>query len=74
MVSLAGVLTVMAKGDVSALAAFDVNRGDLVMLGAMVIWALYTALLDKRPAMHVLTFAAVTYTIASLLNAGLAAN
>ncbi len=72
-ISLAGVLTVMAKGNVTALTAFEINRGDLVMLGAMAIWALYTALLDKRPAMHVLAFAAVTYVIAAIVNAGLAA-
>ncbi len=72
-ISLAGVLTVMAKGNVAALTAFEINRGDLVMLGAMAIWALYTALLDKRPAMHVLAFAAVTYVIAAIVNAGLAA-
>ena len=48
------------------LAALDFNRGDLVMLAAMAVWALYTALLNKRPAMHVLSFAAVTYVTASL--------
>jgi drug/metabolite transporter (DMT)-like permease len=72
-ISLAGVLIVMSRGEAAALASLAFNRGDLVMLGAMGVWALYTALLDKRPAMHVLSFAAVTYLIASLLNAGLAA-
>lgn len=71
--SLAGVLTIIAKGEVAALAALQVNHGDLVMLGAMAIWALYTALLDKRPTIHALAFAGVTYVIAGLLNAGLAA-
>lgn len=69
--SLLGVLTIVAKGSMSMLAALEISRGDLVMLGAVVIWAVYTALLDKRPAIHVLSFAAVTYMIAALLNAAL---
>lgn len=71
--SLAGVLTVMSHGDLSAIASLSFNFGDLVMLAAMVIWALYTALLDRRPAIHVLSFAAVTYSVAAALNAALAA-
>ena len=71
--SLAGVLTVIAKGDAANLAQLALNRGDLVMLGAMVLWALYTALLDKRPKLSFLSFAAVTYWVASALNLPLAA-
>jgi drug/metabolite transporter (DMT)-like permease len=71
--SLIGVLVVVGKGSLATLASLEVNHGDLVMLAAVVIWALYTVLLRKRPAMHVLSFAAVTYVIASALNALLAA-
>lgn len=71
-ISLCGVLTVMSHGKLSTLAGLSFNQGDLVMLGAMVIWALYTALLDKRPGIHVLSFAAVTYCVAAVLNAMLA--
>lgn len=72
-ISLAGVLVVVGKGSLSALASLEVNHGDIVMLAAVVIWALYTVLLRKRPSIHVLSFAAVTYVIASALNAALAA-
>ncbi len=71
--SLTGVLVVIAKGDVESLAALSFNRGDLIMLGAMMLWALYTALLDKRPRLSFLSFAAVTYAVASGLNLPLAA-
>lgn len=72
-ISLAGVLAVLAQGSLEALGALQFNRGDLVMLGAMVFWALYTALLDKRPRLNGLTFAAVTYVIAAVLNLPLSA-
>lgn len=71
--SLLGVLTVLAKGSLETLASFSFNTGDLVMLGAMVLWALYTALLQKRPPIAGLSFAAVTYVIAAALNAPLSA-
>lgn len=68
MVSLAGVLTVITHGDIANLAGWDLNLGDLLMLAAVSIWAFYTALLTKRPAMNPIAFAAVTFAIAALLN------
>ena len=67
-VSFCGVLTVLAKGDPSLLASFKVNEGDLWVLAAMAIWAVYTALLREQPQMHWLSFAAVTFAVASMLN------
>jgi drug/metabolite transporter (DMT)-like permease len=49
-VSLAGVVVVVARGDPHALAALRVNWGDLVMLAAVLAWALYTVLLRRVPA------------------------
>lgn len=72
-VSLAGVLMVVAQGSWQTLAQLSLNRGDLVMLAAMVIWALYTVLLARRPAVDPLAFAAATYIIAALINLPLAA-
>lgn len=71
-VSLAGVLTVLGKGDPRALLALQLNKGDLYMLTAMVLWALYTVLLQQRPKMHALSFALVTYFVAAVLNIPLA--
>ena len=47
--SLAGVLLILAHGDLRALLHLQFNSGDLLMLGAMVIWAIYTLRLKDRP-------------------------
>jgi len=73
LVSLAGVLTIVARGTAETLAGLALNQGDLVMLAAMVLWAFYTVLLRSRPAVHPLSFAAATYLIAALVNVPLAA-
>jgi drug/metabolite transporter (DMT)-like permease len=67
-ISLAGVLGMIARGDLAALAAFEINRGDVGLLAAMITWALYTAFLRKRPEIHWLSFVAVTFSIAILFN------
>jgi drug/metabolite transporter (DMT)-like permease len=67
-VSLAGVLVVLSKGDANVLAAMDLNQGDLWVLGAMAVWSVYTALLRKQPPIHWLSFAAITFAVASFVN------
>lgn len=49
-VSLAGALTIVARGDPAVLAGLALNRGDLWMLVAVLSWALYTIGLAWRPA------------------------
>jgi len=48
-VSLAGVLTILSKGHPEALGTLQFNRGDLIVLCSMMLWALYTLLLKWRP-------------------------
>jgi len=48
--SLAGVLTVLTRGDLSVLAQLSLNRGDLIVLVGMIFWAVYTVYLRARPA------------------------
>jgi drug/metabolite transporter (DMT)-like permease len=48
-ISLSGVLLILAHGDLRSLLHLQFNHGDLLMLGAMVIWALYTLRLKDRP-------------------------
>jgi drug/metabolite transporter (DMT)-like permease len=71
-VSLLGVLIVITKGDLGSLLALSFNIGDVIMLSAMVVTAVYTAYLRKRPPLHMLSFAAVIYAIAAVLNLPLA--
>jgi drug/metabolite transporter (DMT)-like permease len=49
-ISLAGAVVVIARGDPAALAGLRLNPGDLWMLLAVLVWALYSVLLKRRPA------------------------
>lgn len=72
-ISLVGVVIILSRGDPARIGALGLNRGDLIMLFAVAIWAVYTALLRRRPAITGLSLAAVTYVLAAALNAPLAA-
>ena len=48
--SLAGVLVLIGRGDFAVLSALDFNRGDVIVLGAYVSWALYAVLLRRAPS------------------------
>jgi drug/metabolite transporter (DMT)-like permease len=48
-ISLAGVLLVVARGDLGVLARLDLNPWDLALFGGMVVWAVYTIRLRERP-------------------------
>jgi drug/metabolite transporter (DMT)-like permease len=67
-VSLAGVLIVIGRGSPAALAGLGLNIGDLLMLMAMVIASVYAAYMRKKPAVHPLTFAFVTFAISGVAN------
>jgi drug/metabolite transporter (DMT)-like permease len=49
VLSLAGVLAIIARGKVSTLAAFHFNPGDLWLIAAQFLWAVYTFVLRRRP-------------------------
>ena len=72
-ISLAGVAIILTHGAPQDLAATIINRGDVIMLIAVAVWAFYTAYLNRRPALHPLTFAAVTFWVAAILNLPLSA-
>lgn len=48
-ISLAGILAIITRGDVSALARLSLNKGDLVVLAGMAFWAAYTVFLRAKP-------------------------
>lgn len=48
--SIAGASVVIARGDLEVLAGLRLAVGDLWLLGAVVLWALYSVLLRRRPA------------------------
>ena len=56
-VSLAGVLTILARGSLGELLAFRLNLGDIFVIVSMLLWSLYTICLRWRPpGMHTLAF------------------
>jgi len=68
-ISLVGVIVVVSKGDLQALAQLQFNNGDLWVLAAMAVWGVYTAFLRKRPAeIHWLSLAAALFGVAAAIN------
>lgn len=71
--STLGVLIVVCKGDLGILTHLDFNRGDLLVLAAVLGWALYTVLLRLKPPLEPISFLAVTFLVAAVAMAPLAA-
>lgn len=69
--SLAGVMAIIARGDVATIRGLAFNQGDLLVFAAVVLWAIYSVLLRKRPALHPLSFLTVTIIISVALLAPL---
>lgn len=67
LVSLVGVFAILTRGHPEALMGLTLNRGDIWLIGAMVIYALYTVLLKKRPQMHFMSFLTVTITAGAMM-------
>jgi drug/metabolite transporter (DMT)-like permease len=61
VLSLAGVLTILLHGDLTALAGIAFNKGDIIFIVALVIFGFYSVLSLKRPAIHGLSFVAFTF-------------
>ncbi|MDH3235686.1 MAG: DMT family transporter, partial [Alphaproteobacteria bacterium] len=60
-ISLLGVAAILSRGDPEALLALRFGLGDLVILGAVFMWALYSTLLRHWPsALKSFTFVAAT--------------
>ena len=66
VVSLLGAMTLISHGDPATLLGLELNAGDVWMLAAVVIYAAYTTLLRRRPAIHGLSFVVVTFAIGAV--------
>jgi drug/metabolite transporter (DMT)-like permease len=49
VVSFAGILVIINRGDLATLSRFSFNPGDLVVLLAMPTWGVYSVLVRRRP-------------------------
>jgi drug/metabolite transporter (DMT)-like permease len=65
--SMTGAAVIICRGDLGVLAHFAFNAGDIMILVALVFYALYTALVRVRPAMHPLSFLAATIAASAVL-------
>lgn len=72
LVSLAGAVVVITRGDFGALTGLALNRGDLLILLAVLGYAGYSVLLRRRPAIGAMSFLAVTFGAGALMLAPLA--
>jgi len=65
--SLAGVVVVIARGDLGMLLNLALNRGDLLILMAVVGYAFYSILLRRLPKIHPLSFLGFTFFVGTLM-------
>ena len=68
--SMTGAGIIICRGDIAVLVHFAFNIGDIMILVALVFYALYTALVWVRPAMHPLSFLGATIGASALLMVG----
>lgn len=61
--SVLGVVTIVFEGDPAAALRLHFGPGDALVLGSIVVWALYTVLLRLRPDISPVSFVATTFAV-----------
>lgn len=61
--SMLGVAVIVLRGNLSAVAQLNLNSGDVLVLGGVICWALYTSLLRLRPDCHPASFLVATFAV-----------
>ena len=65
--SVLGILTIITKLDLSILLSLNFNKGDIIMMGGVITWALYSSFLKKKKfALPLLTLVHVLCTFGLL--------
>ena len=67
LISLAGVAAIAGHGSLEVLARFQVNRGDIWVLAALAVYALYSVMLRRRPPVHPLSFLVAAMGLGSMM-------
>jgi drug/metabolite transporter (DMT)-like permease len=67
VLSLIGVAVIAAHGSLETLLHLSLNRGDVWILVAMVIYGVYAAMFRRRPAAHPMSFLVATMGIGSMM-------
>jgi len=71
VLSLVGVMIIILRGDPNLLVSLRPNRGDVLIIGAVVCWSIYTVTLRSAPRIHGMSFLFTTTLTGVLLNAPL---
>jgi drug/metabolite transporter (DMT)-like permease len=66
-ISLLGVLTIILRGDLAALAGIRLNIGDIMLASALLVFGLYSALMTRRPVVHQLSLISFTMAFGAIL-------
>ena len=66
-ISLVGVLTIILRGDFSALASIAFNKGDVMFAASLVSFGLYSALIPRRPKINQLSLISFTTCCGALM-------
>lgn len=61
--SVFGVAAVVFEGDPARVLTLDLGQGDLLIMGSVLVWALYTVTLRHRPPISATSFIAATFLI-----------
>jgi len=67
IMSLGGVLFIITQGKWNVLLTLSLNIGDLMIFIAVVGYAVYSVLLQKRPAIHPLSLLSVTFVMGTCM-------
>jgi drug/metabolite transporter (DMT)-like permease len=66
-ISLVGVLIIILRGDLAALASISFNRGDIMFASSLVAFGIYSAFIPRRPKVHQLSFLSFTTCCGALM-------
>lgn len=66
-ISLAGVLTIILRGDFGSLGSIQFNKGDVMFASGLLAFGLYSALMPRRPKTHQLSLISFTTGCGALL-------
>ena len=65
--SFAGVVLVIARGDLEILRSLALNRGDVMILIAAIGYSFYSTMLRQRPDIHPLSFIGFTFIAGTIM-------
>ncbi len=66
VLALTGAVTIISGGDISVLTGLAVNNGDLLIVFAMISYAIYSVCLRLKPVVHPMTMLFATFTVGML--------